>query len=310
MLSLPRLFLLAQLHRSGTMSAVARAQSMSPSAVPQQLAQLERETRVSLLQNAGRGVALTDAGVQLARRAQEMLALAESAQAELSASRGDTAGVLRIASFQTPMIALAPVAVSVLEQRHPRLRAEIAQREVDAAYEGLLAHHFDMILGEDYPGGAQVVRSGTDREGLLRDPLLLVLPPHGPWADGRTRPRSATSPACPGPWTRGHPHRHLGADLPAHPRDRTVGALRHPRPAAAGASGALRARGRLRPGLIAAEQLGGTRPVRLPGDPHRSLYTAVRAGAREHPALQAFRAALLEAAGSLADLEGIDPLGG
>src|SRR5699024_7050376 len=93
------------------------------------------------------------------------------------------AGVLRIASFQTPMIALAPVAVSVLEQRHPQLRAEIAQREVDAAYEGLLAHRFDVILGEDYPGGAQVVRSGTDREGLLRDPLLLVLPPHGPWAD-------------------------------------------------------------------------------------------------------------------------------
>src|SRR5690625_7983056 len=77
-----------------------------------------------------------------------MLALAETAQAELSASRGETAGVLRIASFQTPMIALAPVAVSVLEQRHPQLRAEIAQREVDAAYEGLLAHRFDVILGE------------------------------------------------------------------------------------------------------------------------------------------------------------------
>ena len=43
MLSLHRLFLLAQLHRSGTMSAVARDQSMSPSAVSQQLAQLERE---------------------------------------------------------------------------------------------------------------------------------------------------------------------------------------------------------------------------------------------------------------------------
>src|SRR5699024_8547843 len=76
------------------MSAVARDQSMSPSAVSQQLAQLERETKVSLLKNAGRGVALTDAGVQLARRAHEMLALAETAQAELSASRGETAGVL------------------------------------------------------------------------------------------------------------------------------------------------------------------------------------------------------------------------
>src|SRR5690625_7513767 len=102
------------------MSAVARDQSMSPSAVSQQLAQLERETKVSLLQNAVRGVALTDAGVQLARRGQEMLALAESSQAETSASRGDTAGVLRIASVQTPLTALAPVAGSVLESHPPQ----------------------------------------------------------------------------------------------------------------------------------------------------------------------------------------------
>ena len=308
MLSLHRLFLLAQLHRSGTMSAVARDQSMSPSAVSQQLAQLERETKVSLLKNAGRGVALTDAGVQLARRAHEMLALAETAQAELSASRGDTAGVLRIASFQTPMIALAPVAVSVLEQRHPQLRAEIAQREVDAAYEGLLAHRFDVILGEDYPGGAQVVRSGTDREGLLRDPLLLVLPPHGPWADPAALGDLARVPWAldpeetrTGTWARTFLRTH---GIEPWVRFDTPDPLLQVHLVRSGHAVAFV------PGLIAAEHLGGTRPVRPPGDPHRSLYTAARAGAREHPALQAFRAALLEAADSLADLEGIDPLGG
>lgn len=47
------------------MSAVAKAQSMSPSAVSQPLAQLERETKVSLLERAGRGVVLTGAAVQL-----------------------------------------------------------------------------------------------------------------------------------------------------------------------------------------------------------------------------------------------------
>jgi DNA-binding transcriptional LysR family regulator len=60
------------------------------------------------------------------------------------------------------------------------------------------------------------------------------------------------------------------------------------------------------PGIIAAEHLGGTRVVRLPGDPHRSLYTAARAGAAGHPSLLAFRAALLEAAGALSALEGLE----
>src|SRR5699024_12853761 len=62
------------------------------------------------------------------------------------------------------------------------------------------------------------------------------------------------------------------------------------------------------PGLIAAEHLGGTRVVRLPGAPHRSLYTAARAGADGHPSLFAFRAALLEAADALAGAEGLGEL--
>ena len=71
-------------------------------------------------------MSVADAGERLARRAQEMLALMETARAELVAAGHTDGGVLRVASFQTPMIALAPVAVSILEQRHPLLRIEIA----------------------------------------------------------------------------------------------------------------------------------------------------------------------------------------
>lgn len=48
--------------------------------------------------------------------------------------------------------------------------------------------------------------------------------------------------------------------------------------------------------------------LRLPGQPRRSLYTAARAGAARHPSLLAFRAALLEAAGTLTALEDLDSL--
>src|SRR5699024_6104916 len=194
MLNLHRLFLLHELRRLQTMTAVANAHSMSASAVSQQLAQLERETKVSLFAQVGRRVVLTDAGVQLARRAEEMLGLLETAEAELALAQGEASGLLGVASFQTPMIALAPAAVSVLAGRSPDLQVEMAQQDVDHAYEGLLAHDYDVILGEDYPGGEHRVRRGTDREALLRDPLLLVLPRSGPWAEVSTLSALADAP--------------------------------------------------------------------------------------------------------------------
>jgi len=309
MLNLHRLFLLHELRRLGTMTAIARAHSMSPSAVSQQLSQLERETHATLFEQVGRRVVLTDAGMQLARRAEEMLGLAEQAQAELAelaAAPGEARGLLRVASFQTPMIALAPAAVGVLAERHPGLRLEMDQQEVEDAYEGLLAHRYDVILGEDYPGGQQVVRRGTDREALLRDPLLLVVPADGRWSQVReiadlTEAPWALDPAGTrtGDWVRTHLR---AAGLEPQIRFTTPDPLLQVHLVRTGHALAIV------PGIIASEHLGGTRVLSLPGDPHRSLYTAARAGAARHPALLAFRAALLEAAQQLSALEDLPQL--
>lgn len=306
MLNLHRLFLLHELRRLQTMTAVANAHSMSASAVSQQLAQLERETKVSLFAQVGRRVVLTDAGVQLARRAEEMLGLLETAEAELALAQGEASGLLRVASFQTPMIALAPAAVSVLAERSPDLQVEMAQQEVDHAYEGLLAHDYDVILGEDYPGGEHRVRRGTDREALLRDPLLLVLPRSGPWAEVSTLSALADAPwaldpygSRTGTWARTFLRQ---AGIEPHVRFATPDPLLQVHLVRTGHAVAFV------PGLIASEHLGGTRVLRLPGQPRRSLYTAARAGAARHPSLLAFRAALLEAAGTLTALEDLDSL--
>lgn len=306
MLNLHRLFLLHELRRLRTMTAVAAAHSMSPSAVSQQLSQLERETKVSLFQQAGRRVVLTDSGVQLARRAEDMLGLLETAEAELALAQGEASGLLRVASFQTPMIALAPAAVGVLAQQHPDLHLEMAQQEVDAAYEGLLAHRFDVILGEDYPGGQQVVRRGTDREALLQDPLLLVLPDAGPWSEIRSLAELAEAPWAldpastrTGTWSRTYLRE---AGIEPRVRFATPDPLLQVHLVRTGHAVAFL------PGLIAAEHLGGTRVMHLPGAPRRSLYTAARAGAAGHPSLLAFRAALLEAADALAGPEGLGEL--
>ena len=73
MLDLRRLRLLHELHDRGTIAAVADALQFTPSAVSQQLAVLEREAGLELLEPAGRGVRLTDAALVLAGHAEALL---------------------------------------------------------------------------------------------------------------------------------------------------------------------------------------------------------------------------------------------
>src|SRR5918998_1479873 len=101
MLELRRLRLLHELHARGTIAAVADALQFTPSAVSQQLAMLEREAGLPLLERAGRGVRLTDAALVLVEHADALLARAEVARAGPAAAAGSVAGRGRIASFQS-----------------------------------------------------------------------------------------------------------------------------------------------------------------------------------------------------------------
>ena len=93
MIDLRRLRLLRELEARGTMSAVAHALGFTPSAVSQQLARLERETGLTLLEKIGRGVRLTDAGRLLATHAERILAAVDAAEADLAVQAQTIQGV-------------------------------------------------------------------------------------------------------------------------------------------------------------------------------------------------------------------------
>src|SRR5829696_9693730 len=107
MLELRRLRLLRELHQRGTIAAVADALRFTPSAVSQQLAQLERDAGVALTERAGRGVRLTDAALVLVEHAEALLDRAALAEADLAAAAGTVTGRGRIAGFQSAMLHLA-----------------------------------------------------------------------------------------------------------------------------------------------------------------------------------------------------------
>src|SRR5687768_16195560 len=179
MLELRRLRLLRELHERGTIAAVADALQYTPSAVSQQLAQLERETGVRLLERAGRGVRLTDPALLLVEHAEALLARAELAEAELAAAAGTVSGRGRIAGFQSVALRLALPAMEALAASAPRLRCEFVEAEPEQALPALALGDVDLVLGDEWQHQPWRLPAGLERHELLADPVRLVLPaPH------------------------------------------------------------------------------------------------------------------------------------
>jgi DNA-binding transcriptional LysR family regulator len=300
MLDVHRLRLLREVDRLGTLAAVARALSYSPSAISQQLSQLESETGVRLLEPAGRGVRLTAQARILVAHTERILQELEAAEAELRGSLTEVTGTLRVASFQSVLLALVPAALTLLARRHPGLRVEIAHQDAGPAYEGVLAHEFDIVLGEEYPGLPQAPVPGVDAQLLARDELLLAVPAHGRYA------RGGPDPSAPVPLTELADVPWVLGPLETIPTQWAQIACRNAgfEPDVRFASPDLLLQVHLvetghaaaiLPGLLLTDRSPAVRLSRLPGRPHRKLTTGVRAGATRHPAIRAFRDALRRA---------------
>jgi DNA-binding transcriptional LysR family regulator len=287
MLDLRRLRLLRELARRGTITAVAEALSYSPSAVSQQLAALEKEAGVRLLEPAGRRVRLTPQGDVLVAHTQVLLEEMERTEAELAQSLNETVGTLRVAAFQTAVLALVPHALSQLARQHPSLRVEVTELEPEVALPALAAGEFDLVLGEEYPGQPLPRPRETERHDLLTDELRLIIP--AGWSErsltslasrpfvlepvGTTAREWATA-AC----------RQAGFEPDA--RYTSTDLQIHLRLAERGLAAALL------PDLSGAGDRRDVVTHRLQGRPRRQIFTTVRSGAARHPRVQAFTTAL------------------
>src|SRR3954465_13497859 len=146
MLDLRRLRLLRELPERGPIAAGADALRFTPSAVSQQLAILERESGVPLLERAGRGVRLTDAALVLAGHAEALLERAALAEADLAAAAGTVAGRARIAGFESVALRLALPAIRALGRDAPRLRCELLELEPEEALPALALGDVALVL--------------------------------------------------------------------------------------------------------------------------------------------------------------------
>jgi DNA-binding transcriptional LysR family regulator len=194
MLDVRRLRLLSELSERGTVTAVAEALAYTPSAVSQQLATLEREAGVPLLERQGRRLVLTDAGRGLVEHAAAVIARLELAESELAAAAGDeVAGRVRVAAFQTAASALVLPLLGTIGGEHPKLRLELIELEAEEAFELLRRAEVDLALAEEYDYSPRPRDPSLARQDICRDPLVLVLPEAHPLvaADPETVPLAA-----------------------------------------------------------------------------------------------------------------------
>jgi DNA-binding transcriptional LysR family regulator len=304
MLELRRLRLLLELSQRGTIAAVADALQFTPSAVSQQLALLEREAGVPLLQRAGRGVRLTDAALMLVEHAEALLEREALAEADLAAAAGTVAGRGRIAAFQSVMLLLALPAIKQLARDAPRLRCEVIEAEPEQSLPELALGDIDLVLSDEWQDQPRRLPPGTERHDLHRDPVYLVVPARHPAA--RRHPDVVPLSELAGEtWTTGHVG--TGWEEMTERTCRELGGfepdIRH-RANDANVSLALVRRGlavALLPDLPLRLDPGRGVALRPIADPpiYRSIFAVTRATDAARPSTQALLAAVADAAAAL-----------
>jgi len=299
-LDLHRLRLLHELHARGTIAAVADALRFTPSAVSQQLAVLEREAGLPLLERAGRGVRLTDAALVLVDHAGALLERAELARADLAAAAGTVAGRGRIASFQSVAFHLAVPAMQALSREAPGLRCELAEAEPEWSLPALAIGDVDLVLADEWEHQPLARLDGLAREDILRDPVHVVLPADHPVL-GRHDDGVPLAELEGEAWTSGHHDTAWKSMIERTCRElgRFEPDIRH-RTNDAVLSMALVAGGQavtLLPALVDPGSHPGiaVRPI-AEGAVYRKILMATRAADAERPSVQALRAAIRAAA--------------
>jgi DNA-binding transcriptional LysR family regulator len=299
-LDLRRLRLLRELSERGTIAAVADALQFTPSAVSQQLAMLEREAGVPLLERAGRGVRLTDPALMLVEHADALLERVALAEADLAAAAGTVAGRGRIAGFQSVMLRIALPAMQALARDAPRLRCELVEAEPEQALPALAVGDVDLVLGDEWQHQPRHLPTALERHELLLDPVHVILPARHPVAR-RHRDAVPLAELAGEAWATGHAAmgweemtqgicRELGGfdpDIRYRANDATI-------------SLALVARGlavTLLPDLVVpGDHAGVVLRAIAEGPVHRAIFAATRAADAARPSIRALLAGVREAA--------------
>ena len=190
MLDIRRMKVLQEVVTRGSFSAAADSLHLSQSAVSQQIAVLEREVGISLLERTSNGPKLTAAGEALMSHGDAVMCRLEEAERELAQIAGLEGGRLRVASFPTASATLMTRALSLFRERFPKIELQFSEDEPEDAFPGLKRGDFDLAVVFDYPDFPLDFSRDVTAELIYEEAMRVALPPGHPLAGAKSVPVS------------------------------------------------------------------------------------------------------------------------
>lgn len=158
----------------GSITAAARRLGYTPSAVSQQIAVLEREAGLPLLERTARGVRPTEAGRLLGDCAATVSARIDEAEALLADMRAGRSGRVSVRYFASAGAALVAPAVAALRADRPGIHVDLRLTDPDDPLPGIRDGSADIGLVMR-PGGPPS-EEGVRFTYLLSDSYRVLLP--------------------------------------------------------------------------------------------------------------------------------------
>lgn len=172
-----RLVLLQAISETGSLGQAARRLGRTRSAVSQQLAKLEREVGIALVDRAPGRLELTEAGRIMARAGARIGESMADAERELTSLTGSISGpvIIAIPPAGRAMGALVHV-VPALAEKHPGLRPTIVEVEETESLRMLRAGSLDVLILKDDHDTAVPLPPGYQALVLTHDEYRIAIP--------------------------------------------------------------------------------------------------------------------------------------
>lgn len=176
MLDFRRVSLLVGVARHGSISAAAAEAGCTASSASEQLAKLEAELGVALLERSPRRVRLTAAGRELAGRGRALLADADAAERAVRDVAGSSGGRLRVAAYRTGATRFVLPAIAAFGRKRPDARVTFEEMEPEFGLSAVANGAADIALIATYLGVLPSDIAGLNVLELGRDPFVLATP--------------------------------------------------------------------------------------------------------------------------------------
>jgi molybdate transport repressor ModE-like protein len=184
MIDVHRLRILREVSEQGSFAKAAASLMLTPSAVSQQVAALERSLGRPVVERSTRGVTLTESGRVLVDAAETVAAELAAAQQRIERLADGSTGRLDVATFTSAGQSLLPPALIALTARHPEVELTVTEAEPDDAAALVREGRADVALA--YHFGRTPAVTGLTWTPLMDEQMWLVLPRGHRLADRRS----------------------------------------------------------------------------------------------------------------------------